>query len=121
MSLITLHRYLERQDQLAERSDAAWEWAKERVLSDMTVFTEWLADQCGFADRIVLGYVPRDGVALADMVAAATVPQLVALTLYPRTETVAAAAHELRQRYVQAETTREYISKVADQYEPEDA
>lgn len=67
-------------------AEAAADWAADRVLQNMTLYTEWLADQCGHAEFVPIGYVPRDAVDLDLMIRSADVPMLAALSLYPRAD-----------------------------------
>ena len=82
------------------RVELAFSYAEDHLLSDVDSYAEWLSGEC-FGKTVDLGYVSRDPVEMADRVGAASVAELVALTLYPRSAVAAAACHELRTRYIQ--------------------
>lgn len=86
--------------------------AEERVLADMDSYSNWLAIQCSnvAASHTRIKYVPRSALNLRDFVDALDVPQLLALTLYPRGDAQALACDALRARYLA--TCGEYLARV---------
>ena len=86
--------------------------AEERVLADMDSYSNWLAIQCSnvAVSHTRIKYVPRSALNLRDFVDALDVPQLLALTLYPRGDAQALACDALKARYLA--TCAEYIARV---------
>lgn len=74
--------------------------AQERLCADVDLFTDWLAGLCAQQPVQSLGYVPRTGPSIGQMVEVLTVPKLVAALMYPRTEVAGRAAWELRERFI---------------------
>lgn len=98
-------------------AEAAADWAADRVLQNMTLYTEWLADQCGHAEFVPIGYVPRDAVDLDLMIRSADVPMPAALSLYPRADVAFAACQALRDRYANDPGTKANIRSAAGRWE----
>lgn len=78
-----------------------WAQAEDEMLADADGFCDWLGAECMGHGAVSAGYVPK-GDALVDHATRLTVPQLVALSLYPRAECAAASMNVLRERYLQA-------------------
>jgi hypothetical protein len=87
--------------------------AEELLLADVDSYSNWLAMHCSNVQpsHTRPRYVPRDAVDFARFVESLDVPQLVALSHYPRIEVAGAAACALRERYV-ADST-DHLSKLA--------
>ena len=89
--------------------------AEDHVLADVDTFADWLSGHCIGAQveqcRIV--HVPRGDAALGAFVETLTVPQLVALQMYPRPEIAGKACCELRRRYLADPQTVCYLQRIA--------
>lgn len=63
------------------------EHAESLLLADVDSFTSWLADHCHKSPRIHLGYVDTLSHKVLERCDTASIPELVALALYPSKET----------------------------------
>jgi hypothetical protein len=87
--------------------------AEEEYLSDIALFTEWLGDNCLRAKHVALSWVSDSMVDLTLRADSMSIPQLVALMLYPLDCARKAAVLELRRRYV-AEFAQSIRERSAD-------
>lgn len=78
--------------------------AEERLLSDMDTYCDWLYAQCLGAkpERCRIGAIPSDPGRFDRFVDSLDVPQLQALSLYPRAEVAFAATSALRDKFIAA-------------------
>lgn len=85
--------------------------AQSRITADVDLFTDWLVGHCARQPVQELGYVPTNPTSVGLMVQTVSVPKLVALLMYPRTEAAGRAAWELRERFVRDQD--EHIERMA--------
>lgn len=89
--------------------------AEEHVLSDMDTYSDWLTSHCigASVDHTRIVSVPRSAESLLRFVEALDIPQLLALSLYPRANARAAACDALRYRYLAA--SGDYIARMQEE------
>lgn len=86
----------------------------ERFWADVDTFADWLYAQCLAAgpQRIDATLLPKTARGLTELVEASTVPMLVALSLYPRSDVRAVATWHIRERYYDA--MHDYRRRIGD-------